>query len=389
MTTTVVEVERRARKRGADFFLALLCACSRGLIFANQSHGATGKPSGGLVREIAKVCDEEPASDDGAMERLIRKLEPQFVKAALLPWHYRGQLLEAAMDKSLDFRVWGFAALALQESRSKKNVKPLVGLFLDASESPYVRAGAARGLKRHGEEPEVRSALEKVLKNETGLHPRVLEEAMGALVGTGTEEIELLLKLTDYPAKDLNQAGGVNFNAIRALARSRHPEAIEALFGLLDKYPPNSLLRRVVLDQFLHLAEMDEGRFRPWSEKLGDQLLKMTYEEKFGDGALNLVLQLLGKTRDKRAVDRLIELMEDRHQDFVVPWRAAEALGDIGDPRALPNLERLWESLPGDSRNRFELQKRLERWRKEKNPDQFIDGINGAINKLKKAEGGR
>ncbi|MHA1431592.1 MAG: HEAT repeat domain-containing protein [Candidatus Freyarchaeota archaeon] len=58
----------------------------------------------------------------------------------------------------------------------------------------------------------------------------------------------------------------------------------------------------------------------------------------------------LGETKDRRAVEPLIQALGDEH--WRVRWRAAWALGEIGDERAVKPLIRALEDAPHPSARR-------------------------------------
>ncbi len=66
---------------------------------------------------------------------------------------------------------------------------------------------------------------------------------------------------------------------------------------------------------------------------------------------------MLGEFRDPVAVDALTESM--RHEDDMLRWLSAQALGKIGDPRATPALRRA--ALDTDARVAAEARKALKK----------------------------
>lgn len=76
------------------------------------------------------------------------------------------------------------------------------------------------------------------------------------------------------------------------------------------------------------------------------------------------------RTRDVTVVDALVAVVRDESQPLEARNRAVWALGQLGDPRALPALEALHDGVPCDHDERL-CQRRLAR---------VIDACRGALN---------
>ena len=299
------------------------------------------------------------------------------------PALHRSDLLQAVMDKSNSWCVRYFAAVSLSQSKAEEIVDPLISVVLDRNAPPLVRAGAAIGLQTVVlRNQRVKDALTSVLY-EPNVPSIVTAKVMVCLGQVGVDDLDLMLKIANSPVRSLNGLG-TNFNAIRAIATSKNPKALDLLFALLDKYPPNSLLRGVVIDEWTAIADSNPRRFAPWRERLAEKLIPVSRQEIFGAGNLNSVIKLMGKTHSPIVVDRLIELMEDPSQDPVIVAFSAQALGIIGDRRALPHVKKLWNNLPNDTRGGNEFGRLLSAYKRGDKSDQNVWDIKEALDRLSK-----
>lgn len=342
-----------------------------------------------ILEDMEQVVLAEPGQDGAALLRL----ETRF-NAHLIILGMRGSAgsldnrVKAVADKSKDWRFRRFTAITLMDhSASKKVTGALLSVLLDRIDHPGVRAGAAMGLYEAAmDSATVRSALESVVRD-TETAKDLFRDAVWCLGAVGADDLDLMLQVAGLAPVGNPLSPGrppilTNAGAIRAIARSRNPKALEVLISLLERYPSNSYLRGIVVDHLHSIAKTDVERLNPWRDKLVGPLLAMTYSEKFGEGPLNETVQLLGLLRERRAVNRLIEIMNDPKIDPVMVCRAAVALGEIGDKKALPYLEKVWEKLPNDSRGGGQFRHLLE-LRKEGHPTMISD-ILDAIQKLRR-----
>jgi hypothetical protein len=204
----------------------------------------------GLAAKMAKACLQEPGEDEKSLTRLLGRMEPYYYMAHAFPNLHRDALLEAVQDKTQDWALRHHAASMLEASDSEEITAPLAAILLDKAEHPQVRAGAAFGLYTvAAKSPEGREALMQVVADTT-TPKAILDLAMMSVAHIGVENIDLMLRLIELPVGTWDDVG-IRFNAIRTIARSPDPRAMEALVRLLDKFAPNSLTRRVVIDELM------------------------------------------------------------------------------------------------------------------------------------------
>jgi len=345
---------------------------------------------------MAKACRKLPGDDAETLAAIEARMELFYLQAHFFPGRHRRSLLEAVADRSQDWRLRRVAAIALQWSPSEEVVGPLTSVLLDKSERPEVRAGAGLGLSAVvSKSTEARAALLAVVADSDT--PRaVLGLAMMSVVESGTTELDLMMKTADLPAGSLSDLGA-NFGAIRTIAASPDPRSAELLLKLLEKFPPNSLLRGVTFDELDRVATFDPERLKGVRPRLAKTLLAMTYEERYGGGGLNALLTLMADVPDPSYTDRLIELLEDPKQDSVILARTSTALAAIGDVKALPHLQKLWDGMPRDRRLdadyeyvRKKCPKHLEEpYVPQRCTNLRIQDIREALEKLKEAARGK
>lgn len=347
---------------------------------SSDSVSSAGVPLHGIVKRISDICQTEAIDDGQAITRLTHKMDEEMGKAMAFPILYRHDLLQAVKEASNYWCVRYFAAIGLSQSKADEIIDPLISVLLDRGADPRVRAGAAIGLQTvvlHSQK--AKDALTSVLY-EPNASSFVISKVMMCLGRIGVDDIDLMIKISDAPAASLN-ALGTNFNAIRSIARSKNPKALELLFKLIDKYPPNSLIRGVVFESWLDVSVARPRKFSLWRDRIAEKMIEVSHTER---SDLYDVIHLMGRTRNPIVVDRLIELLEDPKQDTVVVAFAAEALGMIGDRRALPHLQKLWDSLPNDPREGYQFRRLLTYYRRSDKSDRCVWDIREAIDKLSK-----
>jgi len=142
--------------------------------------------------------------------------------------------------------------------------------------------------------------------------------------------------------------------ALRALGRIRDPRALPGLIEALG-YPEASLPPRIaeilvlfgkdaVLPLVAELRNVDSDVRRMWAAEIlgwiGDPRVAVPLMESLGDVSPEVRAKAaggLGKVRDARAVERLLEMLLSDPIPFV-RTRAAQALGAIGHPKVIDHL---------------------------------------------------
>ena len=120
---------------------------------------------------------------------------------------------------------------------------------------------------------------------------------------------------------------------------SRQSEASDRIEGLRADPQPDRLARALG-----HPAAFvrHEAAYRAFKLKEGHAAMAKALLEAADDDDFRVRLwavAALGKTRDPKALDRLLARLKDR--EFLVRYRAAEGLGFLGDPRAVEPLRDL------------------------------------------------
>ncbi len=238
-------------------------------------------------------------------------------------------IIQALQDPDEDVRWAAVAALGnLGDSRA---IQPL-GYRLDHPDSK-VRVRAAEALRSiaHAVDWETHLVVQEIRDLLRYFNPTIRRCAVAALGAMSASSVEPLMAA-------LNDADeGVREAAAAALKEIGAP-AVGPLVAALNH--PNAAMRERA---FEILAEIG---------KPAVDLLVAGLSERVQWAAVDL----LGKVGDERAVEPLIAAL--RHPDIGVRLSAAHGLGNIGDGRALPELERVaredWGEIAGVARQAIE-----------------------------------
>lgn len=339
---------------------------------------ATAAPVDDVIADMEKRVAAEPGQDERALHLLSREFSEHLEMLTSPKWRSRRKILAVVSDKTRDWRLRVLLSAVLQYDDSMSVAEPLLGILKDDKERPEVRGGAARGLAAVSVKSQ--SVCEELngLAASSQLPREALSGVMFSIQECGCDDPDAMFSIMRSTPTNLNGLS-VNFGAIRCLAASSHPRALEYLANIIISEPDASLLRGVAIDVMLRIANNEPSRFAEVAPRLTEPLIAMTYSEKLGNGNLNVALQLIGKTRDPRAVDRLIELLD--HPEALICSRSVEALGEIGDPKALPGLLKVWKNIPTDSRSNYRWRHWYRRWRR--NPqDPAVAALVRAIERL-------
>jgi len=235
-------------------------------------------------------------------------------------------------DDSFDTIVRAKAAAeALGKTRDPKAIPILLERLRKRGSFEMAKA-AARAL-RHFDDPQVIQALTEVAANKH-IDEKLREAAVQSLGDIGNPEVvdTLIPILEEDSAKPYPTLGdALRKETARALGRIGNPKAIEPLIRALQKERDWSKfgLRKAFIDAL--------GNFR--DPQVTDALvgaLSMDYS------TAAAAAETLKKLRDKRAVEPLIRIVEDGGKKGVYTDHrrrfAAQILGVLGDPRAIPAL---------------------------------------------------
>jgi len=235
-------------------------------------------------------------------------------------------------DDSFDTIVRAKAAAeALGKTRDPKAIPILIERLRKRGSFEMAKA-AARAL-RHFDDPQVIQALTEVAANKN-IDEKLREAAVQSLGDIGNPEVvdTLIPILEEDSAKPYPTLGDtLRKETARALGRIGNPKAIEPLIRALQKERDWSKfgLREAFIDAL--------GNFR--DPQVTDALvgaLSMDYS------TAAAAAETLKKLRDRRAVEPLIRIVEDGGKKGVYTDHrrrfAAQILGVLGDPRAIPAL---------------------------------------------------
>jgi HEAT repeat protein len=177
-------------------------------------------------------------------------------------------------------------------------------------------------------------------------YPEVQQAAEDALVNIGSASVKPLIPLLTSQKTD------VRMRAAQALGRIGDNRAVEPLIGALRDSEVD--VKKAAIDA---LGKIGDGRaavplitaLQSDDPSVGDiaaqSLVRIDTAsvmplvaslQNTGSKARNRMVDVLGKTGDKRATEPLIAAIHDPDRD--VQWRAVEALGRLKDPRAVEPL---------------------------------------------------
>jgi len=220
----------------------------------------------------------------------------------------QSEALEPLLMALYDRNEWvaGEAALALGAMKDKRAVKPLMKILKDGRRRG-VLGPVSRALGFIGDERAVDLLIEmlKVHEAQSGA-----ADALGRI--GGDKAVEALI--TQY---EPGVAGGYESTVREALARTRHPKAMEALRGGLATHGQSPETLKV-------LAETDPG-------KTVEVLLEKLNRTK-GDPHRWMTIHSLSQINDERALKAVIELFND--DDTMIQTHAKMAIAENRDPLA-------------------------------------------------------
>ncbi len=344
-------------------FTALLAAAALGLPAAPAARGADADPKAAEMLDAATpeqlliaVQASDPALRAMAAERLGRHRAPGVYEA----------LAKALGDPHRSVRM--AAATGLGRLRDRRAVQALGALLTDAD--PGVRGRAVDALAALGDfraaeavatvlddpEPEVRRRA-MVALGVLG-DPAGAEAARKALADPAQrmDAIRTIVRLKDRLAvKPLCEVlladpkAEVRRAAAEALRELASPEAADALRKAMTDGSP--LVRLEAAKALGLLAQRGEVS----GEALEDLLDRLARDLKGGDvAARRSAAWTLGRVGTDRALDLLVGAMNDPEPP--VRWSVMEALGALGDLRAVPPLiDFLERQIKAEGPNRREI----------------------------------
>jgi len=232
-------------------------------------------------------------------------------------------LIQTVQDDSATDEVRAAAAEALGRTRDPKAVPVLTEQLREDKPKPIATA-AARALS-HFNDPQVIHALAKTAANRE-IAIDVREVAFESIANIGNPNtVDTLISILEDPSVDYY----FRSKAARALGRIGDPKAIEPLVRTLENETTWSggTVREAIAEAL--------GAFQ--DPRATDALVAALGSDYLSACAAAASLK---KQRDKRAVEPLIRILDDdpsQHQDYEREF-AAQILGVLGDPRAIPAL---------------------------------------------------
>jgi len=192
--------------------------------------------------------------------------------------------------------------------------------------------------------------------------PEVMQKAFDAFLSTetipalSTKFIQvrnpgdfLALEQRKLLAAVINGAGGVLYAANERKVRLKRIEAFKNLVWIWGLTSSDPGLRVISYRAATTIATVSRQTGQSWLPYQKEQLLQQLAPLLDSPNPNIRLIECLGHIGDRRLTVRLIELLE--HSDSSIRTFAAYALGQIGDPQALPALKHLADTDPHQYEN--------------------------------------
>ncbi|HTP08256.1 MAG TPA: HEAT repeat domain-containing protein [Anaerolineae bacterium] len=282
------------------------------------------------------------------------------------PHRYNKRVLDALLDRVADPEpdVRAQAARLMHWLYDERIPQTLIPLLTDRS--PEVRAAAAEGLRGRY----YRDALDALLARLHDIDPEVREAAAGTLYSYFSyRTVRALIWALD------DESPQVRKRAAQSLLELDHYDAIQPLLRMALNSEEDSEVRQQAVESLGYLAHKDNVKFIDIIDderNVVEQLIDLVEDEEEDLEVRRVAIEALERLGDEHAVVPLVALLCDWYADFGLrlgavgalgnlkdfrvtpiliaalqdpepllrPW-AASALGDLGDPAALPALDQL------------------------------------------------
>jgi HEAT repeat protein len=228
-------------------------------------------------------------------------------------------------DAPIDHVVAARAAEPLGKTRDPKAIPVLLERLRGGK--PYETAKAAARALRHFDDPQVVQALTEVATNKK-IPKTVREAAVQSLGDIGNPNaVDALISILEDSSIEVD----VRAEVARALGRTGNPKAIEPLIQRMKSEwkVDKRVLRQAIVDALSAFRDQRAIDALLWALSTDYYIARAAAES-------------LKKLRDRRAVEPLIRLVDppDDKANYREHERefAAQILGAIGDPRAIPAL---------------------------------------------------
>jgi HEAT repeat protein len=215
------------------------------------------------------------------------------------------------------------AVEALGKTRNPKAISVLANLFREEYAPAEVETAAVHALSNFNT-PQVVRTLVKVAAGELASSKETRKVAIESLGALGDPKaVDTLTKILEKRSED----EGLRIHAALALGRIGDPKAIDTLTRTLENRTEYLGVRKFVADAL--------GNFH--DPRVTDALVKALSCDYY---IARAAAESLKKLRDRRAVEPLIRILESDSGKYSNHPRelAADILGVLGDPRAVPAL---------------------------------------------------
>ena len=265
------------------------------------------------------------------------------------------------------------AARALGELGDRRAVEPLSGILSDVSQD--VRRTAAEALGEIGDNRAIKQLL-GMFTDQSGDVRKAAHEALRKLGVTHDELLEGHLAALGSEDPD------VRSEAARALGELGDRRAVEPLFELL--FDATHEVRRSVAGSL--------QKFGIDRRQLVDVYIKALSHR--STGGLNAAAEALGELGDSRAVEPLCALLNSGDAEVFCYTAIANALGELGDARAIKPLKRFISRLSDEERNGYPVTKEVslgnygtaERIDYYASPAEYVIAARNAIELIKSGD---
>lgn len=243
----------------------------------------------------------------------------------------------------------------IEKLESKRNVKRLIKVLrikrgqVNYDIKWFERNRATEALGRIGDKSAVDPLIEH-LNNSSGFEKRIIIESLGKI--GDSKAFEPIIKYLNDSNQEIREC------VVKIIIKLGDTRAIDAL--VLSLKDPSIAVRKAAVNALKDFgwAPLDDEENimylmakEEWDEivKIGEaavEILNKAFKDicKWNLGGDKIsariqVLLILGKIGDTRAIDSLIELLNDK--EFMIRHRAVKALGNLGDARAVDALIKL------------------------------------------------
>jgi HEAT repeat protein len=230
--------------------------------------------------------------------------------------------------------------MTLSKIHDTRSIELLEKVVFDKHQNVLVRSMAGHELVTN-EYADVSKEIERIVEDESIPVP-VRAEVMGDLSVSGFQDVAWLRRValggTISKSTDvsLDEGSGIMWNAMRALGASKNPEATDILIDLQSQNPVNAILTEALRRRH------DPKTIPVLISVLVSTEAKVSLSKETAAAAL-------ADLKAQAAVEPLQSTMTSSDDPLLIAT-LAEALGNIGDRRAIVALQPLVENIDKDPR---------------------------------------